>query len=126
VDRANGRARLDLTIGGHPAPLAIRSGGAVERVGLPGTLLGGLDHPSLADTTTQIHSGETLVLFTDGLLESRDRKEATDFAWPERALTGSNGDSAERVADRLLETALQRQGGVPRDDIAVVVLRRSP
>jgi serine phosphatase RsbU (regulator of sigma subunit) len=125
VVRSNGRARLDLTIGGHPSPLAIRSGGAVEPVGLPGTLLGGLDHPNLADATTQIRSGETLVLFTDGLLESRDRLGATDLAWPEKVLTGTNGDSAQRVADRLLEAALKRQGGVPRDDIAVVVLRRS-
>jgi serine phosphatase RsbU (regulator of sigma subunit) len=126
VDRPNGRARMQISVGGHPSPLAIRADGAVEPVGRSGTLLGGLDRPRLADASTQIKRGESVVLFTDGLLEARDRSEDADEAWPSRLLRKANGHSAEWIADHLLEAALERQGGDPRDDIAIIVLRRSP
>ena len=124
VERLNGGSRLQLTIGGHPPPLALRADGTVERVGVPGTLLGGLSRPNLSDATAEIANGDALVLFTDGLLESRDRQRESDPSWPYEVLQGAAGRSAERIADRLLDAALKRQGGTPRDDIAVVVLRR--
>jgi serine phosphatase RsbU (regulator of sigma subunit) len=126
VERPNGQSRLNLTIGGHPAPLAIRADGSVEPIGRPGTLLGGLDQPRLSNTTTPIAPGESVVLFTDGLLESRDRSAQTDLSWPASELTRANGRSAERIADGLLDAALERQGGELRDDIAIIVLRRNP
>jgi serine phosphatase RsbU (regulator of sigma subunit) len=125
VERPNGRSRLHLTIGGHPAPLAIRADGSVESIGRPGTLLGGLDQPRLANSSTAIARGESVVLFTDGLLESRDRSAQTDLSWPVEELKRANGSSADRIADRLLEAALKRQGGAPRDDIAIIVLHRN-
>lgn len=124
VERETGRSRLHLTIGGHPPPLALRADGTVEPIGLPGTLLGGLAEPDLSDATTLIDKGDAVILFTDGLLESRDRSNGADPSWPLEVLRGATGRSAERIADRLLDAALQRQGGTPRDDIAVVVLRR--
>jgi serine phosphatase RsbU (regulator of sigma subunit) len=126
VDRPNGRARMQLSLGGHPSPLAIRRNGEVEPVGRSGTLLGGLDEPTLLDVSTQIGRGESIVLFTDGLLEVRDRSRQSDEGWPKRLLGKANGHTAEWIADQLLDAALERQGGEPRDDIAIVVLRRSP
>jgi serine phosphatase RsbU (regulator of sigma subunit) len=117
---------MQLSIGGHPSPLAIRADGAVEAVGRSGTLLGGLDRPHLIDASTQIRKGESVVLFTDGLLESRDRTMQADENWPMALLEGANGHSAEWIAEHLLEAALERQGGEPRDDIAIVVLKRCP
>ena len=126
VERPNGRARMQVSVGGHPFPLAIRADGRVEAVGESGTLLGGFEQPHLADASTLIRKGESVVLFTDGLLEVRDRSKQLDESWPTSLLKGTNGHSAEWIADRLLEGALERQGGEPRDDIAIVVLRRSP
>ena len=126
VEKSNGHARMQLSLGGHPSPLAVRSDGAVEPVGRSGTLLGGLDEPNLLDVSTQIRRGESVVLFTDGLLDARDRSGQADEGWPARMLRKANGHSAEWIADQLLDAALERQGGEPRDDIAIVVLRRSP
>ncbi len=126
VEAANATTRVRLTLGGHPPPLAVRSDGSVEPVGRPGTLLGGLDEPDLADATTELAAGEALVLFTDGLLEVRDRTLDRDPSWPAGVLARANGRTAERIAADLLDEALARQGGEPRDDIAIVVLRRTP
>jgi serine phosphatase RsbU (regulator of sigma subunit) len=49
-----------------------------------------------------------------------------DENWPMALLEGANGHSAEWIAEHLLEAALERQGGEPRDDIAIVVLKRCP
>ena len=38
-----------LTAGGHPLPLVLRAGGAVETAGTPGSLLGIVDPPELAE-----------------------------------------------------------------------------
>jgi serine phosphatase RsbU (regulator of sigma subunit) len=120
----NGAARLTVALGGHPAPLALRAGGQVEAVGRPGTLLGALPIPTLADVEATLSPGEMLVFYTDGMLELRDRGGKHDPDWLANQLAQANGASADEVAQTLSETAIRRQGGEPRDDIAVVVLRR--
>lgn len=120
-----GQARLTLALGGHPRPLVLREDGAVEPVGMPGTLLGVLPSPTVIDATADLRPGESIVLYTDGVLEARDRNQAEDPAWLAGVLAGTRGDSPERIASRLTDAALERQGGEPRDDIAIVVLRRT-
>lgn len=117
-------ARVTLSLGGHPHPMVVRRDGSVENVGETGTLLGMLPSPTLSDAETQLAPGESLVLYTDGLLESRDRSEAEDPAWLAEELSSLEGAGAEAMAERVTATAIERQGGAPRDDIAVIVLRR--
>ena len=45
----DGLARLTVALGGHPLPLILRKDGDVDAVGEPGTLLGALPSPVLAD-----------------------------------------------------------------------------
>jgi sigma-B regulation protein RsbU (phosphoserine phosphatase) len=96
----------------------------VEAVGQPGTLLGALPSPTLADAEGSLAPGEMLVFYTDGMLELRDRSGKHDPDWLAKQLAEANGASADEVAQRLAEAAIRRQGGEPRDDIAVLVLRR--
>ncbi len=118
-------ARLTVSLGGHPLPLILRRDGTVERVGEPGTLLGALPSPALADVDAKLCPGDALVLYTDGMIEPRDRANGESPDWLERQLAGASGESAEQVAERLAAAAIERQGGEPRDDIAVLVLYRS-
>jgi serine phosphatase RsbU (regulator of sigma subunit) len=120
----HGSARVTVALGGHPAPLALRNGGDVEAVGQPGTLLGAIPSPTLADVEGSLAPGEMLVFYTDGMLELRDRSGKHDPDWLAKKLAEANGESADEVAQLLAETAIRRQGGEPRDDIAVLVLRR--
>jgi serine phosphatase RsbU (regulator of sigma subunit) len=120
-----GEARLTVSLGGHPLPLILREDGTVERVGEPGSLLGALPSPALEDVEAKLSDGDALVLYTDGMTEPFDRSNGESPEWLERQLAGASGGSAEEVAERLAAAAIEHQGGVPRDDIAVLVLYRS-
>jgi serine phosphatase RsbU (regulator of sigma subunit) len=123
---SNGRgvARLTVALGGHPHPLILRKDGRVDRVGTPGTLLGALPSPVLADVDATLSVGDALILYTDGMLDVRDRGHQDDPEWLSRQLAKSAGHGADEIAEELAQAAIDRHGGEPRDDIAVLVLHR--
>jgi serine phosphatase RsbU (regulator of sigma subunit) len=123
---SNGRgsARLTVALGGHPLPLILRKNGLVDPVGEPGTLLGALPSPVLADVEATLAVGDSLILYTDGVLDVRDRSIRDDPEWLEKELSKASGKGAEEIAEWLSQAAIKRHGGEARDDIAVLVLHR--
>jgi serine phosphatase RsbU (regulator of sigma subunit) len=123
---SNGRgtARLTVALGGHPLPLILRKSGKVDSVGEPGTLLGALPSPVIADADANLAVGDSLILYTDGMLDIRDRSSRDDPDWLAKELGKAAGESADEIAERLSQAAIERHGGEPRDDIAVLVLHR--
>jgi PAS domain S-box-containing protein len=115
-----------LSTGGHPLPLVIRATGAIEQPGRPGTLLGIVREPELAEERLTLGSGDTLVLYTDGVIEAGPADHALS---PERLadlLRSCGGTHAGAIAEAVEREALAVQSGRLRDDVAVVVLRATP
>jgi serine phosphatase RsbU (regulator of sigma subunit) len=123
---ANGRdeAHVTVALGGHPLPLVLRKDGHVDSIGEPGTLLGALPSPVIADSDATLAVGDSLVLYTDGVLDVRDRNHRDDPEWLTQELGRSVGKSADEIAEQLVKAAVERHGGEPRDDIAILVLHR--
>src|SRR4051794_448329 len=123
---SNGRgsAHLTVSLGGHPLPLILRREGRVDSVGKPGPLLGALPSPDLTDVDAALAAGDSLVLYTDGMLDVRDRSHHDDPDWLEKELGQAAGKSVDEIAERLAQAAIARHGGEPRDDIAILVLHR--
>jgi serine phosphatase RsbU (regulator of sigma subunit) len=124
---ANGRgaAQLTISLGGHPLPLILRSGGEVDSIGEPGTLLGALPSPVLTDVESRLAVGDSLILYTDGVLDMRDRTQRDDPEWLIAELAKVAGHGADEIAELLAQSAVRRHGGEPRDDIAILVLHRT-
>jgi serine phosphatase RsbU (regulator of sigma subunit) len=124
---SNGRgaAHLTVALGGHPLPLVLRKNGRVDSIGEPGTLLGALPSPVLADADADLAVGDSLILYTDGMLDVRDRSERDDPDWLPHQLATFAGESADEIAEHLAQAAIKRHGGEPRDDIAILVLHRN-
>ena len=116
--------RIDIRMagGGHPSPMVRRADGRIEVVGLGGTLLGVFPDVEVRTASVRLDAGDTLVLFTDGLLEAQDDGPTFDEAGVERVLA-SGLDSAAAVAAALEEAVLSHTGGLLTDDMAAVVLR---
>jgi serine phosphatase RsbU (regulator of sigma subunit) len=115
-----------LAAGGHPFPLLVRAGGGVEEVVVRGTLLGVESEPLLEPVALTLSAGDTLVLFTDGVVDARD--ETGERFGEERlraAVDAAAGGTAEAVASALDETVATFEPDVQRDDRAIVVLRVS-
>jgi serine phosphatase RsbU (regulator of sigma subunit) len=121
----DGAAHLTVALGGHPLPLILRKDGRVDPVGQPGTLLGVLPSPVLADADATLAIGDSLILYTDGVLDVRQRGARGDPEWLAREIAEAAGKSADEIAETLARAAIRRQGGEPRDDIAILVLHRN-
>ena len=114
--------RLGFASGGHPLPLLVRPDGDVVPVGAPGTLLGVVPDPSFEDRSVELSPGDALVFYTDGVIEDRGDGGLEEEQLVE-LLSNCAGKGADAIAARVEEEAIRSQGGHPRDDIAVLVLR---
>jgi serine phosphatase RsbU (regulator of sigma subunit) len=108
-----------LASAGHPPPLVVRDGRAVP-VPAPGTLLGVYPDITLTEVTFDLHHGEIMVLYTDGVTEARNTE---GLYGPERlARAVAAGGTADEVADRILADLDAFRHGQQRDDIAILVI----
>jgi PAS domain S-box-containing protein len=122
IEKLDRGARVGVACGGHPLPLLLREDGRVEAVGVPGTLLGVVPDPDLEDRALTLVPGDALVFYTDGVIESRGESHMDERRLMELIATCA-GAGADAIAARVEEAAVLSQGGNPRDDIAVLVLR---
>jgi serine phosphatase RsbU (regulator of sigma subunit) len=112
-----------LSAAGHPPALVARADGGVEAVALQGPLLGVVEHVGAGEAALELHPGDALLLYTDGLIETR--RDGRVFG-PDRlmqALAGAAGQPAETIADALLAASRRFAPGAPIDDTALLVLR---
>jgi serine phosphatase RsbU (regulator of sigma subunit) len=113
--------RVEIALGGHPEPLLRHRDGRVEPIGNRGTLLGMID-PTLSTVTGELHSGDTLVLYTDGLTDA-----PLDEAVPIEEISdllGDRGDEPiEQLADSIRVLKRRRRPKGSGDDTALLILR---
>jgi anti-sigma regulatory factor (Ser/Thr protein kinase) len=118
LDPATGELRWASA--GHPPPLLARAGAPARPLDGPiGHPLGVLPANRFHESAATLADGESLVLYTDGLVERRGRPIDAGIA----ALAASlDGDVAERACAVVLEAVLG--GAPPGDDVALLVARR--
>ncbi|MEA2229123.1 MAG: hypothetical protein QOF04_2753 [Solirubrobacteraceae bacterium] len=115
---------VTIGAGGHPPPVLIRADGEPEALEIGGRALGLLPGLEIGRHKASLQPGDTLILYTDGVLDAgAPRNPLSAEALVSVAAAGAEL-SAARTAELIERAALDRSGGAPRDDIAIVVLRR--
>ncbi|GLY76335.1 SpoIIE family protein phosphatase [Actinoallomurus iriomotensis] len=105
---------------GHLPPVLIREGKAVTLDPPEGILLGAMHEPEFAVETTSLEPGDLLLLYTDGLIERRERclQEGLDLLVHAASTTGSR--DPEGVLDHVLDAFGAPN---PNDDTCVVAIQ---
>jgi PAS domain S-box-containing protein len=115
--------RMVLACAGHPLPLVIRTDGRVEEIGRHGLILGLFPEVDLVDVTVGLEPGETVVFFTDGVIEEHGDGGMFGEDRLRLLLSTLAGEDPDTVAQRVLDAVDAWQPGPPSDDMAVVALR---
>ncbi|HEV3057055.1 MAG TPA: PP2C family protein-serine/threonine phosphatase [Vicinamibacterales bacterium] len=116
---------ITLARAGHPPPLLQRVGEPIQRIDDAGGLILGFVQEA-GYTNTCIHglrSGDRLLLYTDGVLEARDRTgQFFDEERTARWLSTNQGSSADEVAQAALVDLTRWSGAARFDDDVTFVL----
>jgi serine phosphatase RsbU (regulator of sigma subunit)/PAS domain-containing protein len=116
----DGGVTLGALSAGHPLPVLLRDGQASE-LGVPGPIAGVFDDAAWDTATVALRDGDTLVLYTDGVL---DTVGSDGRFGPERLLEVLCGVPADpqTVVERVAAALAAYQSGPQRDDTAIVAL----
>lgn len=121
----DGRLTVRLASGGHPPALVLRAAGTADYLHTPGGLLVGiLPEPRFTAAAVTLGPGDTLLLYTDGVVEARTGPDRSDLFGDEglRAFTAQHaGTSAEAVVAALTGLLAGFGDGLD-DDTALLAL----
>ncbi|MFF9145065.1 SpoIIE family protein phosphatase [Streptomyces sp. NPDC014861] len=119
-----GTGVVQVVRAGHVDPLVREADGSSRRVPVEGGLplglsaeFGRLDYPV---TTLELEPGQTLMLYTDGLVEKPGADLDEGLEWLS-ALVRRGPSDLQELADLLCEVVADRGG---EDDVAILLLRR--
>jgi PAS domain S-box-containing protein len=117
--------RCAMARAGHPVPAVVIPGGSPEFLDLPAGPPLGVGGVPFEETEIELPEGSLLVLYTDGLVESRDRDIDAGLAELGKALSELHGrpggpPSPDAVCDGLITALIP---GEAREDAALLAAR---
>ncbi|MFF5187709.1 SpoIIE family protein phosphatase [Streptomyces sp. NPDC000345] len=110
--------RCTVARAGHPPPALVHPDGRVEYPEVPAGLPLGLGGLPFETAELELAEGSRLVLYTDGLVEDRQRDIDTGLELLRSALERSAGGTPEQACRSVLDELLPAR---PNDDIALIV-----
>lgn len=108
---------------GHAAPLLRQADGRVEPLAGSGTMLGASPRVDVEEKSIVLTAGQTLVMYTDGLVETRGASGAKYGAGRLRAAISLPVESPQALADRLFADADEHRGATSQShDQALLIV----
>lgn len=107
--------RVVMANAGHPSPVIVRRDGATDLVESTGPVVGILPEARWRSSIHMLGRGETLVLYSDGVIEA-ESPDGTQFGM-ERLLAAARTDDILRAVE-------EHEKGTRSDDLTLVVVKR--
>lgn len=121
LDVATGE--LEYSSAGHPAPVIIGPG-TPRQLESRGGLLGAFPDTQFPASHTVLAAGETMCLYTDGIIEARSGKELFGEERISDVLDSLKTRSLEDIADAVLSNVTEYSGGSLSDDVVLLLVAR--
>jgi PAS domain S-box-containing protein len=117
------QGRFVMSSAGHPPPLLVRDDGRIREIGGSGPLLGGWEGSAWEDRVLELGPDETLLMYTDGVTDTRGEAERFGAARLRRLLSDRAGSSPSELLAGLERELDRFQAEGHADDTGAVALR---
>jgi phosphoserine phosphatase RsbU/P len=117
--------KLSYVNAGHNPPFLIYKSGESIELAAKGMVLGVVEHAAFEERTIELHSGDSICLYTDGVTEApslsgelfgENRLRAT--------LIEHRNLDAENILEKVLKTVTDHTGNLPRsDDLTLLIVK---
>jgi CheY-like chemotaxis protein len=116
---------LQVANGGHPAPILMRRGHPPVGIEVDGAIIGAFPDARFGQAEIELEPGDTLVLVSDGALETPDLGgRRSGLAGLISLLEKHREVPPGELVEAIVANAVNREGAKLRDDVTVFVLRR--
>ncbi|HKT43201.1 MAG TPA: GAF domain-containing SpoIIE family protein phosphatase, partial [Gaiellaceae bacterium] len=119
------RGEVACASAGHPPPRLLLADGTVRALEAGGLALGIEVGQQYEEIRQELPSGATIVVYTDGVVEARRKRELYGIDRLDGLLRGHRELPPQALANAIAEDARAFADGELSDDLAVVVIRRS-
>ncbi|HET7734979.1 MAG TPA: GAF domain-containing SpoIIE family protein phosphatase [Nocardioidaceae bacterium] len=126
--RADGGYSVDVAVAGHEGPLVVRADGSVEQVQVRGPLAGVFPSTEpLEEVRAELGAGDLLLVFSDGITESRDRGGAFfGLEGLRRVARQYAGLDARTVTEAVERAVVEVLDGRGHDDLSLLAVGVRP
>ncbi len=116
---------LQIANGGHPAPILMRRGHLPLAIDVDGAIIGAFADARFGQAEITLEPGDTLVLVSDGALETPDPGgRPSGLAGLISLLERHREMAPPQLVEAIVANAVNREGAKLRDDVTVFALRR--
>ena len=117
---------LNYCSAGHPPAFLLRADKSFESLAVGGLLLGVLDDPVYSAAQVRLEAGDTLLIFSDGILESQDQRgEEFGYERLKAQLENAHSASADAILFSVLGAVQDFAAIRPlMDDMTLAVIKR--
>ena len=117
---------ISLVNAGHPQPYCLRSNGTLEAVTEAAAPVGILDEPAFTATPVTLAHGDSLVLYTDGVVEAADAQGCLYGSERLEACLSFAGTRPHVIAEHILHSVQQHTADAPaNDDLTLFICHRN-
>lgn len=122
------RRQMVYASAGHLYPYRVTSGGKVESLESVAYPLGVRSYLQVEPRSKQLDPGDTLFLFSDGLVEARPEETEEPFGFErlEQSLARHAHRGVEGLRDGVLADVARYTGAIPREDDQTLLVLRLP
>jgi sigma-B regulation protein RsbU (phosphoserine phosphatase) len=121
LDLAN--RQLVYTNAGLDPPILVRASGRVERLRVGGPVLGVMPGAAFQEAKVSLATGDTLVLYTDGLVEPVEVRSGFGETDLIDFLVAHRGEPPARLRQLTLDRLVELAGEISLDDTTLIVAR---
>lgn len=119
------RRRLSYSNGGHLPPVVLRDNGAVEKLGVGGTVVGLFEDVAYDETAIDLRPGDLFVAYSDGLTEPENVFGEFGEERLIEVVRAERHQSLSRISDSVLMSVLDWIGAEEQPDDITLVLARA-